>query len=103
MAGLDRADSMKQTADIPSGLPLEPPSEPVPPAFDANALVAEGLKLHQAGRLDAAAAIYQRVLAVRPDHFDSRHLLGVIFHQCGHQAQALAQIEAALAVVPDNV
>src|SRR5277367_6674814 len=72
-------------------------------AFDANALTAEGLALHQAGRLDAAAAIYRRVLAAKPDHFDSLHLLGVVFYQCGHYGQALQHIDPALKTDPDNV
>ena len=39
----------------------------------------------------------------RPDHFDSRHLLGVIFLQRGNPAQALNQINSALKLNPDNV
>ncbi len=73
------------------------------PVIDLAARVAEGLALHQAGQLDAAAAIYRQVLATKPDHFDSLHLLGVIFHQCGRHMQAVQQIETALAVSPDNV
>ena len=93
---------MKQTA------PLQPASDPATsapgaPAFDANALTAGGLALHQAGRLDAAAAIYRRVLAAKPDHFDSLHLLGVVFYQCGHQVQALQHIDTALKISPENV
>jgi tetratricopeptide (TPR) repeat protein len=70
---------------------------------EAAALVSEGLKLHQAGQLAAAAAIYRQALAVKPDEFDALHLLGVIFHQCGHHAEAAQQIDIALAQSPDNV
>lgn len=45
--------------------------------------LAEALKLHQAGRLADAERIYRRILATRPDNFDSLHLLGVIFYQRG--------------------
>ena len=37
-------------------------------------LFAEGFALHQAGRLVDAENIYNRILAPRPDHFDSLHL-----------------------------
>ena len=63
---------------------------------------AEALSRHQAGRLADAEKIYQQILAVWPDHFDSRHLLGVIHLQRGHHAQALRHIDLALAKNPDN-
>jgi len=95
---------MKQAA------PSHPSSEDVRPgpaagreAPSAAAVVAEGLKLHQAGRFAAAAAAYRRALAIKPDDFDALHLLGVIFHQCGHHAEAAQQIDIALAQSPDNV
>ena len=94
---------MTQTANAPFRPAPSDAQAPGAPSFDANSLVSEGLALHQAGRLDAAAAIYRRVLAAAPDHFDSLHLLGVIFYQCGHQAQALQHIDAALKISPDNV
>ena len=94
---------MTQTANAPFRPAPGDAQAPGAPAFDANALTAGGLALHQAGRLDAAAAIYRRVLAAAPDHFDSLHLLGVIFYQCGHHAQALQHIDTALKISPDNV
>ncbi len=95
---------MKQTVDIPFQLaPNDVTQAQRASPFDVGSLLAEALALHEAGRLDAAATIYRRILAVKPDHFDSLHLLGVVFHQCGHHAQALRQIETALANSPDNV
>jgi tetratricopeptide (TPR) repeat protein len=64
--------------------------------------LAEALKLHQAGRLADAEQIYRRVLATRPDNFDSLHLLGVIFYQRGRYAEAVRQIDAALQRNPNN-
>jgi tetratricopeptide (TPR) repeat protein len=94
---------MTQTANAPvQPAPNDAPAQRAP-SFDANALVAGGLALHQAGQLDAAAAVYRRVLTVTPDHFDSLHLLGVVFYQCGHLAQALQHIDTALKISPDNV
>ncbi len=63
---------------------------------------AQALALHQSGRLADAEKIYQRVLKTTPDHFDSLHLLGVIFHQRGKHAQAVRQIDLALKRSPQN-
>jgi tetratricopeptide (TPR) repeat protein len=64
---------------------------------------AEGLARHQAGRLDEAETIYRKILAVSPDHFDSRQLLGAIFLQRGNHAESLRHIQRALKKSPDNV
>src|SRR5664279_3150979 len=40
----------------------------------------QALALHQAGRLADAEKMYRIILKAQPDHFDSLHLLGVIFH-----------------------
>ena len=63
---------------------------------------AEALALHQAGRLEDAEKIYQRVLKKIPDHFDALHLLGVVFHQRGNHARAVRQIDLALKRSPQN-
>ncbi len=44
---------------------------------------------HQAGRLQAAAQLYQQILAVNSNHVDALHLLGVIAHQMGNQLRML--------------
>ena len=77
---------------------------PPPPALSptVTSLFAEGLALHQAGRLADAERIYQQILATRPDHFDSLHLLGVIFYQRGDHAEAVRRINLALKRSPNN-
>jgi protein O-GlcNAc transferase len=65
-----------------------------PPAF------AEAMALHRAGRLAEAQEIYVRILARQPDHFDSRHLLGVVHSQRGNYAEAVRQIDTALTINP---
>lgn len=67
-----RKNSNTHFAPIPAGLELPRPES-------VASSLAEALKLHQAGRLADAERIYRRVLATRPDNFDSLHLLGVIF------------------------
>ena len=69
----------------------------------AASLFAAALAAHQAGRLADAEKIYTRILTTRPDHFDSLHLLGVIFLQRGKHAQAADQIALALERNPGNV
>jgi tetratricopeptide (TPR) repeat protein len=82
----------------------------MPPALEAMATSAESetirslfedaLRYHQAGHLDAAEALYARILAQQRGHFDSLHLLGVCRHQRGDFAGAERQLRAALRVRP---
>ncbi len=62
----------------------------------------EGLKLHQAGRIDDAETVYRDVLAADPENADALHFLGLIAHQKGDAAQAVELISAALDVEPDR-
>ena len=64
---------------------------------------AAALAHHQAGRLVEAEGSYHQILTVHPDHFDSRHLLGVVFLQRGANCEALRHIDLALTRSPDNV
>ena len=61
-------------------------------------IFAEGLARHQAGHLADAERIYTQILTLQPDHFDSRHLLGVVYLQSGKHAEALQHIELALKI-----
>jgi Flp pilus assembly protein TadD, contains TPR repeats len=64
------------------------------------AALTEAVRAHQAGRLDAAAAGYRRVLAAQPKHPDALHLLGLLSHQRGDQDEAERLVAAALARSP---
>jgi tetratricopeptide (TPR) repeat protein len=59
--------------------------------------MAAALRLHQAGRLKEAEAIYRRVLEVQPRHADALHLLGVAAHHAGRPAEAIDLIGKAIA------
>lgn len=43
----------------------------------------KAIQFHQAGQLQAAEAIYKKILEIQPSHPDSLHYLGVIAHQSG--------------------
>lgn len=51
---------------------------------------------HQAGRLNDAALIYQRILAANPRHADALHLLGVVAQQQGEREKAARLITRAI-------
>jgi tetratricopeptide (TPR) repeat protein len=70
---------------------------------EITSLLAEAFALQQAGRLAEAEEAYNRILATQPDHFDSLHLLAIVFHQRGDHAQALRHIDLALKINPNNI
>ena len=84
---------------LPTGFAPAPRPEP----SRINALFADGLAHHQAGRLAEAERLYASVLATRPDHFDSRHLLGVVHYQRGNHAEAVRQFDIALRRDRNNI
>jgi tetratricopeptide (TPR) repeat protein len=88
----------KSTGLAPKGFRRPPQTE----LSKVVSLFAEGLALHQAGRLGDAEEIYNQILAIQPDHFDSLHLLGVIFSQRGNHAEAVRQIDFALKTNPND-
>ncbi len=57
--------------------------------------------LQQNNRLSAAARLCREIIAVAPDHFDARHLLGVLFFQQGRFAEAAEALAQALKLRPD--
>jgi len=56
--------------------------------------------LHQAGKVDEAAGICIGILAVKPDHYDALHLLGLLRHRQGRNAEALRLVGAVLKRAP---
>lgn len=55
-----------------------------------------GLALLQQGRLAEAAAVYRQILAVRPDHADALHLLGLVAYHEGNYEAAVDLMTTAL-------
>jgi predicted O-linked N-acetylglucosamine transferase (SPINDLY family) len=58
--------------------------------------LSEAIAAHRAGRLPDAERIYQAILGIKPDHFQSLHMLGVVQLQMRDYAGARRLIEAAL-------
>jgi tetratricopeptide (TPR) repeat protein/SAM-dependent methyltransferase len=65
---------------------------------NTQTLLAEAVRLHQAGRLDQVAPLYQRVLAQDPRNADAYHLLGMVALQTGQNRAALELIGNAIAI-----
>lgn len=61
-------------------------------------LFAAALGHHQRGELQQADALYRQMLALKGDHFDALHYLGVLRHQVGQNDVAIELMGQALAV-----
>jgi protein O-GlcNAc transferase len=72
-------------------------------SIELASVFGQALALHQAGQLPQAEALYRRILERDPDHFDSRHLLGIAHHQRGDHAEAVRHMDAALKINPRSV
>jgi tetratricopeptide (TPR) repeat protein len=71
-------------------------------ALDPSGLVDQGMRLHMAGRIQEAEAIYRQVLAMEQDHADANHLLGGLAHQMGNLALAEDLMSRAIATAPNE-
>lgn len=68
--------------------------------MQSQALLAEGLALHQKGDLAAAQQRYAQVLQHNPQHFDALHLMGVLASQTQQPERAVALIQQAIRINP---
>ncbi len=80
--------------------PAAPP--PVDAAGKSNSELDAALALHQQGRVQEAAALYQAVLARQPNDPTALHLLGVVHLQTGNFAAAVELIGRAIAILPNE-
>ncbi len=69
---------------------------------DGQALLAEALRHHRAGRLEKAKRLYGKILKSDPEQPDALHYLGVIADQAGNHEKAVELIERAIAAHPEN-
>jgi predicted O-linked N-acetylglucosamine transferase (SPINDLY family) len=68
----------------------------------ADEAVALALRHHQAGDIRRAIDIYRQVLAHQPDHPQALQFLGVAMLQDGSRADAVALLERAASVTPND-
>ncbi len=61
----------------------------------------EAARVHAQGKIEAAAALYQEIIAKFPYEPQALHMLGVIAQQQGNTELSLSWIDAALTVKPD--
>lgn len=69
---------------------------------DIASLLACAVARHARGELDAAAALYDQVLAREPDQPDALHFSGVLSHQRGDSEAAIGLIARALERLPGH-
>lgn len=65
-------------------------------SFDQEALLAEAVRYHQAGRLKDAERLYRQILVMSPRNAFALHLLGVLAHQTGQSDVAIELIMQAV-------
>lgn len=85
---------------MPPGPATGPATDPAGASRSGASLIDQGIALHRAGRLDAAAALYERVLAEHGPNADALHLLGLIAILREEAGRAIGLIERAIAVGP---
>jgi Flp pilus assembly protein TadD/2-polyprenyl-3-methyl-5-hydroxy-6-metoxy-1,4-benzoquinol methylase len=66
--------------------------------FNIRSMLTEAVRLHQAGQLQQAAALYRKVLTADPNSADALHLLGMIALQQGQAKTAAELIRKAIAL-----
>jgi len=77
-----------------------PASSDNPAMTDPDALVRDALARHQAGALDAAAALYRRALALRPMDHDALHMLGILRAAQGAADEGILLVRQAILMRP---
>lgn len=100
VAGSSASDSTLVAQSVWHSLHLGgalPPSA----AQQAQALLAQGLALHQQGQVAQAQALYSAALQLAPDLIDAQHLLGVTLGQTGAAAQGEEWVRKAVQARPD--
>lgn len=71
-------------------------------AAGVQALLGEAVAAHREGRLDAAEALYGKVLQRQSGHPDALHFLGVLHHQRQRSEEGIRLIRLALRATPQH-
>ena len=78
-------------------------AQPTFQKIQLDALLNQGLALHQQGQLKEAQKIYENILKIQPMHFDALQLFGALLAQQNCFEQALELIGKALKINPNHV
>jgi predicted O-linked N-acetylglucosamine transferase (SPINDLY family) len=70
--------------------------------MDIQAILDQGIELHQAGQLEGARECYQQILKADKSHFDGLQLLGAIAAQMKQYDEAIELMKAAISVNSNN-
>lgn len=70
--------------------------------MNTQSLTERAVTLHRSGNLLEAERLYRQALAADPHDFTAHHLLGVLQAQQGRNEEALAEIGAALKILPGD-
>ncbi|MDF7815912.1 glycosyltransferase family 41 protein [Hymenobacter sp. YC55] len=79
-------------------LPLGTLAQTTPDKNSATELIAEGVKLYDTGRYEAAVFRYQQALALQPNNVVAKAELAMTLHQLGKYEEAVSQCREALAL-----
>jgi predicted O-linked N-acetylglucosamine transferase (SPINDLY family) len=71
-------------------------------SMNADQAIKTAIRYYQEGRLHNAVTECEKILAARPGHSDSLHLLGVIAYQNGRVLEAVYLIRKALHISPNQ-
>jgi predicted TPR repeat methyltransferase len=85
---------MSAVPDPSTDTPASPSSQEL--ELSIPQLLGTAMQLHRDQELDAAEKCYRAVLQVEPTNPNATHFLGVLVHQRGHGAQALALIHQSI-------
>jgi predicted O-linked N-acetylglucosamine transferase (SPINDLY family) len=69
--------------------------------FNIDGKVAQAFQFHNEGKLQEAAALYEEILQVIPNHADSLHLSGLILYRHRQYDKAIERIEKAIRISPN--
>ena len=75
-------------------------TQALPPHIRAQ--LAQAVKLHGAGQLSQAQALYASILKQQPRNFDALHFLGGIALQTGDPQEAVTLIDKAIRIFADD-
>lgn len=85
---------------LAAAIPARPRRRVTGMRSDLAALLKDAFAHHQGGQVDAAEALYRKILEVAPAHADALHLLGLIRMEAGAYPEAIALIRTALQQAP---